>query len=545
MTTSSLEKSEQLQAKPPLGARKPVLVDGVWRDGPYWFDIQSAKRIVDFCRKCITHHKGEWAGLPLILEPWQKEIVEAIFGWKRPDDTRRFRTAYVEVGRKNGKSTLASAIAAYLLFADKEPGAEIYSAAADRSQAAIVFESAKAAVEASPSLSKRCKIYRRSIVVPETKSSYKVLSADVETKHGLSPSGIIFDELHAQPNRRLWDTLKTGMSSRRQPLLLAITTAGFDRHSICYEQHLYAEKVNAGIIEDPEFFGVIYAAAPEDDWTSEAAWLKANPNLGVSKKLFYMRTECNVAKETPAYENTFRQFELCQWTEQSVRWLPMEAWDRCNSPVVRDDLEGEDCWGGLDLSTTSDIAVFALLFKNKDGPGYKVLPFFWVPEDNAERRERRDKVPYKLWIKAGLIKATEGDVIDYDVIREDIKELGEHFHIQEIACDRWNAAQIITQLEKEGFTIFPFGQGFASMAFPTKRLMEIVLNKDLAHNGHPVLRWMASNVAVKKDEAGNQKPDKEKSTEKIDGIVATIMALARAEVSNKEADDWDGEIFTF
>ncbi len=532
-----------MPASPSFGGRHPELIDGVWRDGDFWYDAEAAQRFVDFCSKCIRHSIGEWAGKPFILEPWQERVSRAIFGWKRADGSRRFRTVYVEVGRKNGKSTWASAVAAYLLLADKEPGAEVYSAAADRMQASIVFEAAKSAIEASSVLKKRVKVFKRAITGP-LNSSYKVLSADVKTKHGLSPSGIIFDELHAQPNRNLWDVLRTGMSARRQPLLFAITTAGWDRHSICWEQHDYAVKVASGIIPDDEFLGVIYSAPSDADWTKEETWRLANPNLGISKKLSYMEAECARAKESPAYENTFRQLELCQWTEQSVRWMPMEAWDSCGEKADEDSLEGEECWGGLDLSTTTDVAALALLFRRKDG-GYIVVPKFWIPEENAELRQRRDRVPYPVWAKQGLVKMTEGDVIDYDVIRKDIGELGTRFDIKEIAADRWNASQIITQLTGDGFMVVPFGQGFASMAFPTKRLMELVLGKRIAHGGNPVLRWMASNVSAKKDAAGNLKPDKEKSTEKIDGIVAIIMALGRAEVNASEDEEFTGEVFSF
>lgn len=492
------------------------------------FDQVEAGRACEFFERFLSHVKGEWAGQPFRLEAWQRdELIQPLFGWKRPDGSRKYRTAYVAIPRKNGKSSICAGIALYLLFSDREPGAEIYSAAADRDQAAIVFDVAKQMVEASSELQRRCELYRRSIVVPSTGSSYKVLSADAYTKHGLNAHGIIFDELHAQPNRELWDVLTTSTGARRQPLTVAITTAGYDRHSICYEQHSYAEKVRDGIISDPSFLPVLYQAGTEDDWQAEATWRKANPSLGVSVKLDYLAQEAKRAAESPAYQNTFRRLHLNQWTEQAERWLSMDRWDACSATVSPEDLEGRDCFAGLDLASTTDIASLALVFPGDDGV-FDALAFFWVPEDGVRLRSRRDKVPYETWAAAGLIRPTEGDVIDYDRIRADINELGKVYRIREIAIDRWAATQITTQLQGDGFTMVPFGQGFASMSAPTKELEKLVLGEQLAHGGNPVLRWMASNVAVRQDPAGNLKPDKSRSSEKIDGIVALIMAVDRA-----------------
>jgi len=480
----------------------------------------------------LSHTKAEWAGLPFQLLPWQRELIEALFETRRADGLRQYRQAYVEVPRKNGKTELAAGVALYLLLADEEPGAQIYSAAADRDQAALCYNAARVMVEANPKLSAMCKIYRRAIEVPSTGSVYRVLSADAHTKHGFDCHGIIFDELHAQPNRELYDVLHTSIGARRQPLEFMITTAGvYDTTSICWEIHDYAEKVREGVIEDPAFLGVIFGADKDADWQDPAVWAKANPSLGQTIKLEYLEAEAKRATESPAYENTFRRLHLDQWTEQATRWLQMHVWDDNSGDVSEAPLVGRRCFAGLDLSTTTDISALELLFPgDEEDEPHRVLSYFWVPEEGVLQRSRRDRVPYDLWVRDGYIEATEGNVVDYDVIRERINELGDRFDIQEIAIDRWNSTQLQTQLLGDGFEVVPFGQGFASMAAPTKELDKLLRERSIRHGGNPVLRWMASNVAVKGDAAGNWKPAKDKSSERIDGIVALIMALGRAMV---------------
>jgi phage terminase large subunit-like protein len=504
--------------------------NGRKKSSGFYFDEQAADLAVMFFEKLLIHVKGEWAGEPFILSSWQRDdIIRPLFGWKRKSDgTRRYRRAYIELPRGNGKSTLVAGIALLLVFVDDEPGAEVYGAASDREQAAIVFDLAKQMVEASPVLSHRAETYKRSVVVPSSASVYRVLSADVKTKHGFNAHGVIADELHAWPSRELWDVLTTGTRSRRQPLVVAITTAGYDRESICWEQHEYARQVLEGIIVDDEFFAYVRAADEEDDWTDPKTWRKANPGLGVTVKEEYLAAECKRAQLTPAYLNTFLRLHLNRWTQQDVRWLPLEAWDDCDAEV--DVVVGQAGFGGLDLASTVDIASFLLDFPpGPDDPElHTVLPFFWIPEENMRERALRDRVPYDAWVRQGFIKATPGNVIDYAQIVADIVELGKRFHIREIAFDRWGAIQMSQQLEAEGFTMVAFGQGFASMSGPTKELLRLTLDKKIAHGGHPVLRWMADNMMVTTDPAGNMKPDKKKSREKIDGIVALIMALDRA-----------------
>lgn len=501
--------------------------------GDFWFDQEAADLACDFFPRYLVHLEGPKAGQPFELEAWQSEhIIRPLFGWKRPDGTRRYRVAYIEIPRKNGKTTLAAGIALKLTFADHEPGAQVYAAAADKDQAAIVFNAAKAMRDANHELRRRSLAYRRALTVPVWGSSFKPLSAEAANKHGLNSHGFIFDEFHVQEDRELYDVLHTSTGARAQPLEVIITTAGYDRHSICWQMHDYALKVRDGVIEDSTFLGVIYAAGDDDDWRDPATWEKANPNLGISVRRDYLAAECEKAKQLPSYENAFKRLHLNIWTEQASRWIATETWDKCDEVVRADDLEGMTCAGGLDLSSVSDLSALVLDFEREDG-AHVWLPFFWMPRNNIELRVKRDRVPYDQWVRQGLIKATDGDVVDYRQIRADMNALAEKYHLREVAFDRWNSQSLVTDLQDDGFTMVAFGQGFASMSAPTKEFEKLVLGRKLVHSKHPVLRWMISNATVRQDPAGNVKPDKERSGEKIDGIVAGIMALARNIVGDK------------
>jgi phage terminase large subunit-like protein len=504
-----------------------------WYEKHPGYSKKEADYAVDFIKN-LKHTKGRWAGIRFNLLPWQEhDIVRPLFGILRPDGYRQYNTVYVEVSKKNGKTELGSAIALLLLSADGEVGAEVYSAAADKDQATLVFRPAAAMVRGDKVLKKHLKVLdsSRRIVDYKMGSYYQVLSSDVPTKHGLNVHGVIIDELHAQPNRNLYDVLTEGSGdARTQPVFLFLTTAGYDKHSICWEVHEYAIKVRDGIIEDPTFLPVIYAAADEEewdtvDWTDEKIWRRANPSLGETIDIERLRAACKKAQEVPALENSFKRLRLNIWTAQETKWLPMTAWDATGGIVDPSKLKGEECYGGLDLASSIDIAAFVLNFPGENGHIW--LPFFWIPEENIAERVKKDRVPYDMWVKQGLIRTTSGRVIDYRVIREDIVKLGDMYDIREIAFDRWGAIQITQDLTDEGFTMIQFGQGMASMAAPTKELLAVVLQERLIHGGNKVLRWMASNMMVKEDPAGNVKPDKAKSSEKIDGIVAGIMALAR------------------
>ena len=495
------------------------------------YDKAKADRAVLFIEN-LSHTKGKWEHQPFFLLPWQEQIVRDIFGIVKKDGTRQFKQAYIEIPKKNGKSELAAAIALYMLYADNEPSAEVYGAAADRQQASIVFDVAKRMVEMQSSLLKRSKIKMSSkrLINYDNSGFYQVLSADVVTKHGLNISALVFDELHTQPNRNLYDVLTKGSGdAREQPLYFYITTAGVNRNSICYELHQKAKAIIDGKKIDPTFYPVIYGLELDDDWHKEENWFKANPSLGQTIKLDNIREAYQEALTNLAEEKIFRQLRLNTWVSGNTRWMRMEDWDKCAFPVNIEELKGRTCYAGLDLSSSTDITAFVLVFPPIDEDDkYQIVPYFWIPEDTIDLRVRRDHVPYDIWKGKGTIMSTEGNVIHYGFIEKFIEELGTIFNIKEIAFDRWGAVQMTQNLEGMGFTVVPFGQGYKDMSGPTKRLMELVLGKEIAHNGNEPLRWMIDNVVVKTDPAGNIKMDKEKSEERIDGAVALVMALDRA-----------------
>lgn len=495
------------------------------------YDAALADRAVTFIEN-LRHTKGKWAGKRFWLLPWQEQIIRDLFGILRPDNTRQFHMAYIEIPKKNGKSELAAAIALYLLFGDNEPAAEVYGAAADRSQASIVYEVAARMIALCPALQKRCK------QIPSTKrivnyanaGFYQVLSAEVGTKHGLNVSGLVFDELHAQPNRKLWDVLTNGSGdARTQPLFVTITTAGTDRHSICYEQHQLAADLLAERKYDPTFYPVIYGLPDGADWKDEQNWYRANPSLGITIPIERVREAFQKALRNPEEENQFKQLRLNLWVSSLTSWIPDAVFCKGNAPIDEEALLGRECYGGLDLSSTSDITAFVLVFppQSEEEP-YIVLPYFWLPEETLPLRVARDHVPYDRWEQQGYLQTTEGNVVHYGYIERFIDALGQKFHIKEIAYDRWGAVQMVQNLEGLGFTVIPFGQGFRDMSPPSKEFYKLLLEGNIQHGGNPILRWMAGNVVTRSDPAQNIKPDKAKSTEKIDGIVATIMALDRA-----------------
>lgn len=494
------------------------------------YDKKKADRAVTFIEN-LCHTKGKWAGTPFWLLPWQEQLIRDIFGIVKPDGNRQFRTAFVEICKKVGKSELAAAVALYLLYADNEPSAEVYGAAADRQQASIVFDVAKQMVEMSPALMKRSKLMgaTKRIVNYSNAGYYQVLSAEVGGKHGFSVSGLVFDEIHTQPNRQLYDVLTKGSSDARQnPLHFIITTAGNDRHSIAYELHTKAVDILEGRRVDPTFYPVVYGLKDDEDWEDEANWYKVNPSLGYTVDIERLRDAYREAKQNPADEITFKWLRCNMWVSSTVAWISDAIYMRGNEPIDMDALAGRDCYAGLDLSSTGDITALVLIFPPRDEEEkYVLLPYFWIPEETIPRRVKANSVPYDIWEKQGYIMSTEGNVIHYDFIEKFIMDLSEKYHILEIAVDRWNATQMIQNLEGEGFTIVPFGQGFSSMSAPTKEFYRLLMEGRIIHGGNPVLRWMAGNVVIDTDPAGNIKVTKAKSKEKIDGIVAAIMALDR------------------
>ncbi|HEM5271065.1 TPA: terminase large subunit [Streptococcus suis] len=494
------------------------------------YDKVKADRAVTFINN-LSHTKGKWAGKRFDLLPWQEQIVRDLFGIVKEDGNRQFLTAYIEIPKKNGKSELAAAIALYLLYADNEASAEVYGAACDRNQASIVFDVAKQMVQMSRPLEKRSKIMgaTKRIVNYSNAGFYQVLSAETGTKHGLNVSGLVFDEIHAQPNRHLYDVLTKGSGdAREQPLFFIITTAGTDRNSICYELHTKALDILNGRKKDTSFYPVVYGLSDEDDWNDEANWRRANPSLGHTIGIDRVREAYQQALDNPAEENVFKQLRLNMWTSSSVAWIPEHVYARGNDPIQYESLKDRSCYAGLDLSSTSDITAFVLVFPPRfEEENYIVLPYFWLPEDTLELRCRRDHVLYDVWERQGYIKTTEGNVVHYGFIEKFIEDLSEIYHIKEIAYDRWNATQMVQNLEGMGLTMVPFGQGYKDMSPPSKELYKLMMEGKIQHGGHPVLKWMGQNVVMRQDPAGNIKPDKEKSVEKIDGIVALIMGLDR------------------
>jgi phage terminase large subunit-like protein len=512
------------------------------------YDARRADFAVNFINM-LKHTTGEWYGKPFCLLHWQEQIIRDLFGIVDAEGFRQFRVAYVEIGKKNGKSELAAAIALYLLFADGEAGAEVYSCAADINQASIVFNTARAMVEQCGGLATISKLIpsTKRIVFPHTNSFYRVLSSETKSKQGFNVSGLIFDELFAQQTRNLFDTMtKYTGDARRQPLYFLITTAGRDKTSICYEIHCKALAVRDGSKIDPAFYPAVFGIEEGDAWNDEAVWRRVNPSIGVTIPYDTVRAAYEQARQNPAEEMHFRQFRLNEWCNADVRWMPMDRWDacghlRCGSPpsalemqeLLENEMEGRECYCGLDLSSTTDLTALVLVFPPAGGDDmYTVLPFYWLPEDVIDLRSRRDHVPYAVWKKQRVFYTTEGNVVDYDYIVAFIAKLTARYIIREIAYDRYGAEKIRRDLEELGaehaFSVFPFGQGFISMSPPSKDFYQFVMEGKIRHARHPVLDWNIGNVIIDEDPAGNIKPNKRKSTEKIDGAVALIMGLARA-----------------
>ena len=518
--------------------KKSPVRRGKMVDGKYWFDHDAAARACSFFENVLIHVEGPLAGEPFHLADWQAhKIIEPAFGWKRADGTRRYRIVFVAIPRKNGKSTLGAGIGLFLLVADGEARAQVYSCAADRAQARIVFDTAAVMAQKSPDLADRLQLLPgkgRMIHAPSA-SFYQALSADAFSKHGLNSHGYVFDEIHTQKNRDLYDVMRTSTGARMNPMGLGITTAGFDRHSICAELWAHAEAVAAGDIEDDEFLPVIYAARPlrpyepktgklkktDPDhplyWTTPKAWKAANPNLGISLRPDAIESEVKRALNNPASENAVKQLHLNIWTEQATRWLSMALWDACADPeyVVK---RGRRGFFGLDLARTTDLSALVGVFPPDDEDMFwRVEGWFFCPEERIRERARRDRVPYEVWQKEGLLEATPGDVTDYEYIEVKVLELLEQFDMVELPYDRTFAGELVTNLQREEVPVLPFGQGYLSMSPACVELERMVRGAKLRHNGHPILRWNMANVTISRDAAGNIKMDKAKSTERIDG----------------------------
>lgn len=501
---------------------------------PFQWDAQAAQLAVDFFPRMLSHVKG-FSG-PLNLSPWQRDFVATLYGWKRADGSRRYREAICAVPRKNGKSTMCAGLALYELCCTGERGPEVYSAAGTRDQATMTFDPAAHMVRANAMLSKRLKVLdaTKRIIFSEKAGIYRAIPADAASSHGFNPSAVIFDELHTQPNRDLYDVLKTGQGARQNPVFISITTAGHDRNSICWEVWDYARKVRTGVINDPHFLPLLYELPEGADWQDEKVWHAVNPNLGASVSLDFLREESQRAKEVAAYENTFRNLYLNQWTESLTRWLSTDAWSRCNNRTV--DVEGEACYAGLDLSSTQDLSALVLAFRRDDEIVLECR--CWVPEENLHKRVRRDRVPYDVWAKQGWIIPTPGNSIDYDAIQFEINKIAKKYDLLKLAIDPWNARQLAQNLQRDGIEVVEFGQGLKYMSPAAKSFEAHVLNGEINHQGNPVLGWCVSNAVVQPDASENIKPLKGKSTDRIDLLVAAIMAIGLMESETDERPTW-------
>jgi len=542
---SDLLQTDRSIGKHEIATRKRILdAHREWPAKGYWFDLEAGERVIAFVENFCKHFKGEWAGTPMTLEPWQKVIILEAFGWMRPDGFRLHRTLWLELARKNGKSQLAAALGVYLLVADGEPGAEIYSSATKRDQARIVFDCATQIVKQSKELQQYVQTQRANLSVLRTASKFEPLSSEGDTLDGLSPHGNIVDELHSHKDRKVWDTLVTAQGARRQPMNILITTAGiYDQEQIGFQLHDHAVAILDGLVEDDSWCVWISAADQDDDPYAEKTWEKANPNMGVSIYPSFIQQRASEALSQPSSMNAFQRLHLNQWTQQKERWLSMDDWDRCNHEVDLETLIGQDCYMGLDLSSKLDITALAILFPPTGDELYRLAVRCYIPKDSMLERERIDRIPYSLWEKNGWIIPTEGNVIDYDFILSDIAKLSDDHNVQEVAYDPWAAQQTATKIQDDlGLITVPMRQGFMSLSEPTKEFERLVVSGKLAHGGNSAMAWMANNVTVRHDPAGNIKPDKGKSQRhKIDGIVASIMALGRASLREHGASIYEDE----
>ncbi len=531
-------------------------------DAGCWYDAAAADRVVNFFHRLLRHSTGEWAGKPFQLLSWQEQsLIRPLFGWKRPDGTRRFRRGGIWIPKKNGKSTLAAGIEAYLLIADNEPSAEVYSAANDRKQAGIIFKQLRKMIESSPDLLKRIGIKNiipstKTVYDPKTGSTYTALSADGPTNEGWDIHGLIVDEIHAMKSRVLWDTLIYGGSARRQPLALSISTAGvFDPGTIGWEQYEYAKHVKDGTNhQDWAFFSLVYESAATDDWTSMETWKRSNPSYGITVKADALAEECREAQEEPRKENNFRRYRLNQWVQQATRWIPIAIWDANHAHAVNpSDYAGRVTDAGLDIGSVSDMSAYVKVFECDDDPeALDVVARFWVPEGALTNPKNKNRELYRQWVKDGFLETTPGPVTNNNFIEAAILKDAETFTLRSLAIDRlFQGQQLMLNLADEGIEVFPLGQGFLSQGPPMKEFERRWTAKKIHHGNNPILRWMADNVEVKQDPALNLKivkPNNHSDPRKVDGIQALVNAIDRVSRYNTDGtsvyDQDEAEIFT-
>lgn len=498
-----------------------------------WFDERAAKRVCEFFRKFLRHSKSDFKSQPFELMDWQREeIIYPLYGWKRANGFRRFRRAFIQIPKKNGKSTLCSGLSLYHLCADGENGTEVYNVAGDKSQASIVFDEANNMIEASPSLSQRLIIKKslKRVDFPPNKSFYRVLASDASTKEGFNAGCIINDELHAQKNRKLFDTLRYSGAGRKQPMNIVITTAGDDEFSFWHEEYVYAKNVMDGIVRDDEYLVYIREATKQDDPFCEETWKKANPSYGVLIQPDEMRDVANNAKNQPSSLGIFLRYRLNIMTSSEARWISIDDWAKNEHKETPEPAFKEECYVGLDLSSTIDMAGYILFFpKNK-----VIIPRLWCPETTITKRIAQKRTRYDYWAAKGLVNVSKCDSLDYKLIEDSLVKDDNQYSIREIAFDPWNAAQFVITLYKHGFKLFPFRQGFGSYNAPMKEFQRMVTNGELTHYGNPLLAWMMSNVVAEEDSNKNLRPNKKKSKESIEGIICTLMGIGRWMLANEK-----------
>lgn len=501
-----------------IAGYKPIATAG----DAYSYDSEAADKSVEFFPKLLRHIKGPRANEPFHLEPFQQDVNRTIFGWRDSRGVRRYRTVFIILPRKNGKSTWLAGIGNYVLFADGEGGAECYCSASDREQASLVFNLSASMIRKAPSLEKHCKIRDSTKRIMYGDSFLRAIPANEGGSHGFNSHLIIGDELHAWPGREFYDVLHTSTGAREQPLEIYITTAGFDRNSVCYEIYEYAKSVRDGKIEDPSFLPVIYEAEESDDWTDPEIWKKANPNIGVSVSTEYIERECKRAQKNPAIENTFRRLHLNQWTSQETRWLQMDHWRKCDSTAGEMPLDGYQI-GGLDLSAVSDFTAWMRVQRTETGIACR--GHYFIPEEKADEYRRTSNMPIEKWVRDGWLTVIPGRRIEHGYIHNRITEDCKKHKIRAIGFDPWNMEQLRQDLEGKGHEMVEVRQGYASLSSPSKELERQVLAHTLDHGNDPILEWMADNAVCKIDENGNVRPVKGKGKHKIDGVVALIIAI--------------------
>jgi len=519
-------------------ARPLVVADQLSEMPGAYFDVEAARRALRAIES-FKHTRGRWGGTPLKLAGWQKLwVILPIFGWLYFDEelglpVRVARAVWVEVPRKAGKSTLSSGVALTMLMADREIGAEVYAAAGSLEQAKRVFDDAKRMAQTSKAVRGRAEVLTNVIRVPRTGGVFRALSRVAETAHGLSPHAAVIDEVHVHKNRDLIDAIITGVGARTQPMIFYITTADDAQEGSIYDElHSYTRKVAEHVVQDPAHYGVVWAAEETDDPFSPATWAKANPGLGVSPSLAYMRREAEKAKATPSYFPTFLRLSLNIREKASTRWIDVRSWDRVAGMVDEQALKGRRAWGGLDLSAVSDLSAWVLAVESKQ-PGVEVelVSRFWLPSERLEDLQRQLQVPLAQWAREGYLKLTEGDAIDYDAIEKQVLADCRHFDVQWIGYDRMFAGQLVQNVDRDtrrGVKVTPISQTFLGLSPACKELDRLLLEQRFRHGGHPILRWMAGCVETIADGNDNYrptKPDRKKSQARIDGIAATVMAL--------------------